>query len=114
MARKPKAPTPTKAPAPTKSSTPSNSPGGERVKVSTSDAANLERHDMPTVWVDRMVLNVRTDPDLAILRFFTLYMQLDGRPVNVESSRIMVTMDHLRKMVNVMARVTNHYPTPEA
>src|SRR5438046_1588509 len=44
----------------------------DRLTVSVASLPRVDRTDLPTVWVDRMVLHMRVDPSLACMRFYTV------------------------------------------
>jgi hypothetical protein len=85
----------------------------ERVRIQTGSVPRMDRPDLPTIWVDRMMINLRTEPDLATLRFYTFLMNLDNA-TTVEVSRLQTSVDHVRQIINVLARTINYYPTPES
>jgi hypothetical protein len=82
-------------------------------QISTATARVLNRADLPSIWIDKMSLNLRADPGLAMVRFYTLLVDEEG-PTVVEACRIQTTADHLRKIVEVLAKSLNFYPTPES
>jgi hypothetical protein len=73
----------------------------------------LNRADLPSIWIDRMSLNLRADAGVAMIRFYTLLVDQEG-PSFIEACRIQTARDHLRSMVDVIAKSLNYYPTRES
>ena len=63
---------------------------------------------LPTIWIDRMQLGVRSDAPVATLRFHTALQDC-----LVESCRLQVSTDHLKRITDVLCRTLNYYPRPE-
>ncbi len=61
----------------------------------------------PPFWVDRMEVSLRADAPIAMLRFFAIV------PPNVliESSRLQTTIAHVKRMIDVLCRSLDYYPT---
>jgi len=62
---------------------------------------------VPPFWVDKMELSLRADAPIAMLRFFSIV------PPNVliESSRLQTTASHVKRMIDVLCRSLDYYPT---
>ena len=61
--------------------------------------------DLPTTWVDNMIMAFRED-DVCLLRFAT---QLPEG--HFEQTRILTSKVHLQRMIDVMCSTLNYYPT---
>jgi hypothetical protein len=61
---------------------------------------------MPTVFSDKVQLMVRND-GLAVLRWIHELPELHS-----EVARVLVTQDHLKKIIDLFCRNTGYYPTP--
>lgn len=61
---------------------------------------------MKSLWVDTMGMTVRADVPVATLRFFTVL-----EDAQQEACRIQTNVPHLKRMVDVICRSINYYPT---
>lgn len=63
--------------------------------------------ETPTQFSDRVMVNRRSD-GLFLLRW--LFQMPEGQ--HVEGSRIVVAGDHLKRIVDVLCKLCQYYPTP--
>jgi len=62
--------------------------------------------DLPTVFSDLVVVTKRTDSTY-LLRWL---LQLPGGPAH-EEARILVGHEHMGRIVDLLCRISDHYPT---
>lgn len=83
---------------------PSGSPSGQQqIKMADLKPVSLTS---PPHWVDHMELAVRADIPIATIRFYAICP-----PFIVESSRLQTSVDHLKKIVDVLSKSLNYYPS---
>lgn len=69
------------------------------------------RGDLPTMWVDNMRIARRDDPPISTLSFFAAFPENPDQ--RMEVTRIMTSERHLKQIIDVLCRVTGHYPKEE-
>jgi len=65
----------------------------------------VDSPSLPTLWVDTTTLTARVD-GTATMRFYTVL-----REASVEACRIHTSVDHLKRIVDMLARSLEYYPT---
>jgi len=82
----------------------------EKVKESEGDQQALELHvnpGMATVFADKLQVLGRAD-GLVVLRWIQ-----DLPEFSSEVSRVIVTQEHLRRIIDLLCKNTGHYPAPD-
>lgn len=64
---------------------------------------------LPLVWSDFMMIALRADAPVATMRFYSF---LGDHAV--EASRIQVSTEHIKRMIDVLARTVKYYPNQPA
>ena len=97
-----------KSKRPKKTRKPSSRTSGSGEK-SAIDIASLPVSFNPalqTVWVDRMAMLVRANPDAVVLRFYSALPEMA-----VECARLQTSVALARNIIDVLARNLDYYPT---
>jgi hypothetical protein len=68
----------------------------------------VNRPDLPTLWVDTMEMLSRSEPQVVLMRFFSIVPE-----ALVEVARIQTPLVHVRRMIDVLCKSLNYYPTGE-
>jgi D-mannonate dehydratase len=68
---------------------------------------------MPTLWVDQALFSVRPDAQVVSISFAHHPPGIDP-PASCEIARIATTIAHFKKMIEVMCKVADYYPTRPA
>lgn len=95
--------------APRKSS---RTPKQEPQKVNVGELPRRRRADAPVLWVDAMHLQVRSEQPLATLSFEAVINTNTDEAHLLEVVRLQTTVEHVTRMLDVLARNLNHYPKP--
>jgi hypothetical protein len=75
--------------------------------VNFATLPKLHNPALPTIWVDAAQFLTRDNPPVAMLRFYTITPE-----AAVEACRIQTPLDHIRRMIDAMAKTIGYYPTP--
>ena len=78
----------------------------EARRISTATTKMVENDHLPLLWVDSASFQHRSDVPITMIRFFSLV-----NDKSIEMARIQTSHQHLRALVDTLARVTGHYPT---
>lgn len=74
-------------------------------KSSISDEKRIIfKHDLPLIWVDMFKYYQRTD-NSSTLRFFSFLPE-----GYIEEVRLQTSIKHVKNIIDVLARITDHYP----
>lgn len=76
----------------------------KHVEVKFKNLPKAENDALPTIWVDVLAYMQRTD-GLAMMKFYT--MQPDRA---IEQARMITSIAHVKRIIDTLARITNHYP----
>lgn len=84
-------------------------PGKAEKKAETQKKEQMVHLDpaLKTVFADKVQLLMRAD-GLAILRWIQDFPEFSS-----EVARVIVTQDHLKRIIDLLCQNTGHYPTPD-
>ena len=63
--------------------------------------------NLNSAWVDHMHMSVREDVPIAMLAFYTRLPQIEQR---LEAARIVTSLEHVHRMIDVLCENTDYYP----
>ena len=67
---------------------------------------STNRPELPTLWVDVTHVLVRDDPNVAVMRFYTLLPD-----AQVEACRVIMPVSQLKQLIEKTCRTLAFYPT---
>lgn len=79
---------------------------GKELRIESATLQRINRHDLPSIWIDSVHLLSREDGQV-ILRFYTALPE-----AMIEAARIHMSREQAQKFVAAMARNLEFYPSP--